>query len=157
MKNSLLKYGYLLKDNMLVSNYSEKSFEKVSALIKTLGDEYFETYTLQECDKLERLSLEIYNTEDYWDIILIINAMNPLFDMPYDLGTLMDMSMVKSTNYIQNTYNNNNTMPIEHYEYMADVYNKEMIVKSDNNKNIIIIRPSMIQNFLKELYDIGIR
>lgn len=70
-------------------DYFSKDFSKKTLydLIPNLDDVLI-PYQLKDNDKIERISYELYGSTDYWDIIVIINEIVPLFSMPYDYSVI---------------------------------------------------------------------
>lgn len=154
MKNSILKYSTEEVDNFIVTDYQSKKvtindlFEKAN----TLG--YLSYYKINDNDKLERISYELYGTTDYWDLLFLLNNKNPLFDMPYYFDTIMSESSEKSSTYISTLYQGSTNFSIRAEELTNTFLNKD-IETNNNNKTIFVIKPTQMSNFIKLIIDNG--
>lgn len=89
MKNSILNFNKRELENLEVSDFFSKDIDILSFLKEYVNDNpgalknMFVNTVLTDNDKLERISFELFDTADYWDIILMLNYMDPLFSMPY--------------------------------------------------------------------------
>src|SRR5574344_1718437 len=102
MKNTILKFDYEELDEFIVPDYFSKSND-ISYLVQEIKD-YLEVYKINDNDKLERISYELYGTTDYWDILLLLNGRDPLFDFPYDYDTTYDSARRFVNRYIYYLY-----------------------------------------------------
>lgn len=153
MKNTVLKFDHEELDEFIVPDYFSKSND-ISYLVHEIKD-YLEVYKISDNDKLERISYELYGTTDYWDILLLLNGRDPLFDFPYDYDAVYD----SARNYV-NRY--------MHYIYsgaplivgtVADALYSEFLDKNINNNEanrfMFIVKPNKIGDFIKILKDNG--
>lgn len=147
MKNTLLNYDKEELDEFIVSDYFSKDIN-IFNLIDGL-DDYIEIYTIADNDKLERVSLEIYGTTDYWDIILMLNDRNPLFDMPLDYDKIRNGSEEIANTYINFLYSQ---APVTDTARVLEFTNEILTRNFNENESfrmIKIIKPSKIGAFLK--------
>lgn len=96
MKNNVLSFtrysdnandvlGSLKSGNMAFPYYDFNKILKIQKVISKINArEYIGTTTVKNNTTLEKLSYDIYGTTDYWDLLLVLNDRNPLFDMPFD-------------------------------------------------------------------------
>lgn len=132
-------------DEFIVSDYFSKSINIWDIFYEL--EEYLSVYKMDNCDKLERVSYELYGTTDYWDVLLLINDRTPLFDMPYNFETLSDTALASVNHYKNYIYDNaplNQTRVEEFYnELMVDTQNKNelfryiYVVKQANINDVV--------------------
>lgn len=154
MVNTILKYDYEDLGDYIVSDYTSKKIDLYNILQEmkdnnTLSD-YFDIYRMMDDDKLERISYSIYGTTDYWDILLQLNDRNPLFEMPYNLDTIVDSVEIFWKKYSNNVYFQsplNDTVLNE--LILAEIEN--MKKQNEIYRLIYIIKTSKMNEFLKIL------
>jgi len=87
MKNKYLKFNKIeLENGKILSNISELN------LLPRIPEKYLKTENLRtlhlDSDRLlEAISFELYKSTDYWDIILVVNKMSSMNQLPvsYDM------------------------------------------------------------------------
>ena len=154
MVNTILKYDYEDLGDYIVSDYTSKKIDLYNILQEmkdnnTLSD-YFDIYRMMDDDKLERISYSIYGTTDYWDILLQLNDRNPLFEMSYNLDTIVDSVEIFWKKYSNNVYFQsplNDTVLNE--LILAEIEN--MKKQNEIYRLIYIIKTSKMNEFLKIL------
>lgn len=154
MINTILKYDYEDLGDYIVSDYTSKKIDLYNILQEmkdnnTLSD-YFDIYRMMDDDKLERISYSIYGTTDYWDILLQLNDRNPLFEMSYNLDTIVDSVEIFWKKYSNNVYFQsplNDTVLNE--LILAEIEN--MKKQNEIYRLIYIIKTSKMNEFLKIL------
>lgn len=154
MSNSILDF-----DNETVGGYSVEDFTSfdygiILEFVKECTEDLFEYYLMENDDKLERISHELYGTEDYWDIILLVNHRNPLFELPYSFDTLADIADEMVTLYDDNVYSTN-TITLQHRDYMVQEYEELLQKDNENFRTIRIVKPNKIQEFIRLGYEKG--
>lgn len=155
MKNTILNYDIeelILDDSEQVTyeipNYfSQKIF--IADLADTIDDwdDFLDTYRMTDNDKLERVSYELYGTPDYWDIILMVNERNPLFDMPYDFDTLSDETSSFINNYANFIYIDA-PLDQERVDALTEDYVNASLEENEKFRYISVVKPSRISEFI---------
>lgn len=147
MKNTIINYEREEVDGMLVPNYFSKKVH-LDNIIRDISD-MIDVYQITDNDKIERISYELYGTTDYWDVLLLINERDPLFDMPYDYDNVQTMSRKFADIYRYFIYSNaplvNGTVADNFYD---DLLNRK-IEENESFRFMHIIRPSRMGEFLK--------
>lgn len=154
MINTILKYDYEDLGDYIVSDYTSKKIDLYNILQEMKDNntlsEYFDIYRMMDDDKLERISYSIYGTTDYWDILLQLNDRNPLFEMSYNLDTIVDSVEIFWKKYSNNVYFQsplNDTVLNE--LILAEIEN--MKKQNEIYRLIYIIKTSKMNEFLKIL------
>ena len=174
LKNSTLIYDTETVDNYIVSDYTSKDYSKLYDQLEDFPDELFDKMLIQDNDKLERISYELYGNEDYWDILLLINNKSPLFSMSYSNEYILELKNVKLVNFINGLSNGiygEENIDIFTDTYLAEtsehaVYErlqffnnniiKELELENESYREITYIKPAYFQEFLRLAYDKGL-
>ncbi len=156
MRNMILKYEMQEIDNYIVSDYTSTKIDIYNFLYEfqengTFGD-FFDLYRISDDDKLERISYSLYGTPDYWDVLLQLNDRNPLFDLPYNLDTLIEFSEEFWNNYSNNIYFQSPLISNILQERIDEEIEK-MKERNEIYRYIYVIKPSKINEFVKILRD----
>jgi len=146
MKNSILKYDKISSKSFTSEDYTSKKYRKILEIPELNNTDYIEYIELIDDQKIEQISYTLYGTPDYWDLLVLINDRDPLFDMSYnfDIQEAIAEDIVQkylsdySGIYKGNTY----TRMKEYVMYKID---KE----TEENRTLKIIKPSRIQEILK--------
>lgn len=100
---------------------------------------------------LEEISYRYYNNENYWDIILLINNLDPLFSLPFDFDLIYNLAESITDNYFSrdkyDPYSGKYTDETKNrlFNILKEKLNKE----NEINRSIKLIRQERIQDFLK--------
>ena len=100
---------------------------------------------------LEEISYRYYNNENYWDIILLINNLDPLFSLPFDFDLIYNLAEFITENYFSrdkyDPYSGKYTdeTKLRLFNILKEKLNKE----NEINRSIKLIRQERIQDFLK--------
>ena len=164
MKNTLLGYTNLVNSFNIkeltqysYEDYTEKDIKAISKLAELESDTYIDYYIMQDDEKIETISYELYGTTDYWDILMIINNRDPLFDMSYNFDLLSDSTKINVDNYLNNIYNGPNieNVNLDYYNEFVDSYKDEVLEKNEVLRTLKIILPSKIMDFIKIIKESG--
>lgn len=147
MKNTLLNFDQEEVDDYIVSDYFSRKLILSDIITEEIKNAYFVMHRLEDNDKLERLSYDIYGTTDYWDLLALINYKDPLFGMSYDFENYTSYTddFIDSYNDI---YSNKPLSESRLAELKEEFYEINRI-KNEQNRYIYIVLPSKLQEFLK--------
>jgi hypothetical protein len=154
MKNSIVKYDYITHGKYNVQDYTSKKVRDISTLPELSSPTYIDYYTIINDDKYERISHELYGTSDYWDLLVLINSKDPLFDIPWNSDIVNLISDTLVSNYNNGVFGGR--LPIYHLEHLSDITLEEVDTNNESNRVIKYIKPNMLQTFMKILRDNGI-
>lgn len=165
LSNTLLKFdnleaetfdigGLTITETYSVKDYTSLNFKEINDFINAMDQTMFDYYQLQNNTNLEKLALDIYGNPDYWDIILIINHKNPLFEMPYDFDTIDLFIETKIASY--ETDINKNPLSTIAYNNMYKKYSEDRIELNELWRLIKIVKPARLQEFLQRGYEEGV-
>ncbi len=152
MRNSILNYDTetveLEEVEVQVSDYFSKDVQ-IFNIFDTLGD-YLDTYQIQNNDKLERIALELYGNSNYWDILLMLNDRNPLFEIPYEYDLVEDFAE-DSTNYYKNVLYSHPPLNVTRSEIIKAQILEETEINNESYRLIYIIKTEKMNDFISLL------
>jgi len=137
-----------------ITDYTSIDISNILSYVKNSDQTMFDWYQIEDNDKIERISLELYGNINYWDILMIINQRNPLFEMPFDFDTLSNLALDQVEEFIDEVYKK----PLGELEH-AKMYSKwetKYIANNEIFRIIKIIRPTRMSEFLQNGYDQGV-
>jgi hypothetical protein len=142
------------KEVYSVTDYTSVDHAKIREFVDSLSLNYFDWYQLQNNTNLEKLALDLYGNPDYWDIFIVVNHRNPLFEFPYDYDTLTNMVENKIAEYVDNVYGGE--LSTESYNALYENYKNELVNDAEKFRIIKIVKPSKIYDFLQKGYEQGL-
>jgi hypothetical protein len=154
LKNSVLNFTNRVIENTSIEDYFTFNAKHIHEFIDTCTKDYFDYYQMQDDDKIERIALELYENPNYWDILLMINGRDALFDMPYNFGTLYEISLSNVNKYAEK-FSGLSALPADHIEYMRVTYEEDIREKNEINRVLKIVKPEHMQDFIREAYENG--
>lgn len=137
-----------------ITDYTSVDHAKVRSFVDSLPANMFDWYQLQNNTNLEKVALDLYGNADYWDIFIIVNHRNPLFEFPYDYDTLVNMVEIQINDYVANVYGKD--LSTEAYNAMYENYKNKLINDTELFRVIKIVKPSKIYEFLQKGYEQGL-
>ena len=103
MKNTIIKYTKEELDEYIVSDYFSKDIYVYDVISEI--SQFLEIYLIDNNDQLENISYKLYGTADYWDVLLLVNNRDPLFQMPFDydyIENARDKTLESFSNTVSN-------------------------------------------------------
>jgi|SaaInl8_200m_RNA_FD_contig_21_2030988_length_1509_multi_5_in_0_out_0_2 hypothetical protein len=153
LTNTVINYKKVTIDNKEIEDYTSIYFGNMKKYVSECDGDFFDWHFSVDDDKMERISYELYGSEHYWDILVLINSRDPLFDMPYNGDTVLSMSEDKTEEYRSGVFKNSFTT--EHTAYMTEEYNKIISERNESFRALRIVKPNKFQEFMKEAYAVG--
>ena len=154
---SVLDFDNIEKDNFICKDYTSKNYRSIFHDIKELdSSDYIQYIRVNANSLLEEISQRYYYTPRYWDLILLINFQDPIFSMVYDFDLVYDVTHSVLNNYFKRTTDDTGYSGAITEDTRKRLYKElesKLIDINDDNRVIKIIKPSMLQNFLKILRD----
>lgn len=154
LKNSVMNFTNRQNNNYVLEDYFTFDLKAILDHVENCTEDYFEWYLMKDDDKLERIALELYNNADYWDILLIINGKDALFDLPYNFDTLSSFAEEKAHAYREEV-SELLTLSDAHVEQMVAVYEEQFRKENEENRALRIVKPTRMQEFIQAAYDAG--
>jgi len=161
MKANVLLYPKLESNNYIYEDYTFKNYFKLIDMPESSDLNYISYIQLADDEKIENISYYTYNTEEYWDLLLLLNGVSPLYDLPksYDYITKIIEDDIKL--YFLTTFNVTisfnalntitNTTQLAYETRALEMFNEQIIIKQHDNelyRNFKIIQAQKIQDYL---------
>lgn len=134
-----------------LEDYTSFDFNKMQEFVKTCTEDFFSWYQAADGDKIEKISHDVYGTTKYWDILILLNDRNPLFDMSYSFDARSEIVEEKLNYYNDNVKSLNNTR----YQELFDEFMHELDVKNELLRAVKIVEPTKITEFIRKGYEMG--
>lgn len=132
MKNSVLNFEREVIDNISVTDYKTLDLDSLRDLLNNKS--YLKYIELKYNDLIENVSYKYYKNSAYWDLLLVMNNRDALFDMVYNFDTVVDIVNEITENYFQKDYQGKvSDKFIEWYKE-----NKKIKISNLNENNIIL-------------------
>jgi len=154
MKNTLLTYEKFSSHNYIANDYTSKDFKNILTLPELQDTTFIDYVQLDENQTIEQVSYALYGTPDYWDVLILINNRDPLFDMVYSFDIIDDIAGDEVLKYLSN-YSG---------MYRSDTFNRlktitlhDLEIKNDNLRMLKIIKPDRMFDFIKIVNSLNLR
>jgi hypothetical protein len=132
MKNSILIFEREVIDNISVTDYKTLNLDSLRDLLNNKS--YLKYIELKYNDLIENVSYKYYKNSAYWDLLLVMNNRDALFDMVYNFDTVVDIVDEITENYFRKDYQGKvSEQFIEWYKE-----NKKIKISNLNENNVIL-------------------
>lgn len=132
MKNSILNFEREVIDNIYVTDYKTLDLDSLRDLLNNKS--YLKYIELKYNDLIENVSYKYYKNSAYWDLLLVMNNRDALFDMVYNFDTVVDIVDEITENYFRKDYQGKvSEQFIEWYKE-----NKKIKISNLNENNVIL-------------------
>lgn len=151
MKNTILKYDKIAGGNFLAENYTSKKMKNILAMPELSNSDWIEYIELYDNQTIEQISFILYDSADFWDILVVINDIDPLFDMSYEFDILEQLSENKVQKYLADYSGFYKT---DTYDRLKELVLQRQIDQNEINRQIKIIKPEKLYDFINLVKDI---
>ena len=103
---------------------------------------------------LEKISWQIYKSPDYWDILLLVNDIDPLFGMPYDYDTVSESTTSQVDKYAEKVYRGH--LSDKDRQRLHDAIAAKDSEANEAHRRIYYVYPEKIYEIRHMLYEQGI-
>ena len=148
MKNTVIKYPNISCRQFTAQDYTDKKFKQILDLPELTDSTYVEHIELLDNQTIEQISYILYGSPDFWDILVLINNMDPLFSMSYDFDIIKDISKAKVQKYLEGysgMYKNDTE------ERLDELVLHNNIEANEKRRTIRVIKKDRLGDFLKIL------
>ena len=87
-----------------ISFYDRIKIQKIKDVISSMNEAWFSYVIVPQNTTLEKISYDLYDSKDYWDILLLVNERMPLFDMYYDYDIISEAGETSLKEYEEKIY-----------------------------------------------------
>ena len=118
-----------------ISFYDRNKIQKIKNVISSMNEAWFSYVLVPQNSTLEKISFDLYESKDYWDILLLVNERMPLFDMYYDYDIISEAGETTLQEYENKVYRK---------KILSDVRERLRVKMQENyeaeNENLKIIK-----------------
>lgn len=132
MKNSILNFEREVIDNISVTDYKTLDLDSLRDLLNNKS--YLKYIELKYNDLIENVSYKYYKNSAYWDLLLVMNNRDALFDMVYNFDTIVDIVDEITENYFRKDYQGK----VSEQFIMWYKENKKVKISNLNENNVIL-------------------
>lgn len=143
-----------LENTLNVYDYKSVDWNNLSLYLQNIDSSWFGEVTIQPNTNLEKVSLDLYEDPNYWDVIMLVNGMSPLMDIPFEFDVISDTTQEKLDNYENNILKR--TIPEDLRLQLYQQYEDEMITENNSMLTLKYVLKDRLYDFILGLYDIGI-
>ena len=153
MENTILKFDKIEsklthQNNYDVSDYFSKSitlFELNSVAVLRYPN-LFKNYFVQDNDKFERISQELYGTPDHWDILTLLNGRDPMFGNPYETDVIETNIDLNANRYFKQYAQSQVNDDLR--ERFTNEISEEVNDINDITRSILTIKPQFLSDYI---------
>lgn len=132
MKNSILNFEREVIDNISVTDYKTLDLDSLRDLLNNKS--YLKYIELKYNDLIENVSYKYYKNSAYWDLLLVMNNRDALFDMVYNFDTVVDIVDEITENYFRKDYQGK----VSEEFILWYKENKKIKISNLNENNVIL-------------------
>lgn len=143
-----------LENTLNVYDYKSIDWNNLTLYLQNIDSSWYGEVTIQPNTNLEKVSLDLYDDANYWDVIMLVNGMSPLMDIPFEFDVISDTTQEKLDNYENNILKR--TIPEDLRLQLYQQYEDEMISENNSMLTLKYILKDRLYDFILGLYDIGI-
>ena len=135
--------------------YKITSVEKLKDFIREYPNQNIFGYmTIPNSINIAKISYDLYKSPNYWDILLVINEMSPLFDMPYDFDNVLADVETEMQEY-KDLYRGGKISD-ERYEALRQELENLRIEQNENKRVFKYILVPYLYTFIQDGYAAGV-
>lgn len=155
MKNTVLKFKSENIGDIKVRDYFSKNIriDNITTIYPELA-KYFKMGNIVDNGTAEGVTNELYSNVNLWDLILLINNLDPLFGMPYDIDALVSAAEQKMERYLE-THPKINISDRRKEEIYEEFF-EEIRDQNEKNRRFNLIDPKFLNNVITKLRQEGI-
>ena len=150
MKNTMISYNtetIKTKENTIeVVDYFSKDVYIADLKDDPEIKDLLRVIRIQDDDTFEKISYRLYNSSNYWDIILLLNNRDPLFSISYNFDVL-ENSAEQRLKKITKDYKKK-PLSKEYVSLMKEGYLEEEIQDNEKMRILSVPRPEQINSLI---------
>jgi len=145
MKNTILKYDTIGSGSFVSQDYTSKQIHNILSLQELSNTDWIEYIELYDNQTVEQISFLEYGTADFWDLLVVINNIDPLFDMSYEFDILEQITNNKVNKYLANY---SGVYKQDTFDRLNKLILDEEIAKNEEHRLFKIIKKEKMFDFL---------
>lgn len=142
------------KSTLSVYDYKSIDWNNINLYLQNIDNSWYGETSIQPNTNLEKVSLDLYDDPNYWDVIMLVNGMSPLMDIPFEFDVISDTTQEKLDKYESEILKR--TIPEDLRLNLYQQYEDEMITENNAMLSIKYILKERLYDFILGLYDLGI-
>ena len=87
-----------------ISFYDRIKIQKIKDVISSMNEAWFSYVIVPQNTTLEKVSYDLYESKDYWDILLLVNERMPIFEMNCDYDIISEAGEKALKEYEEKIY-----------------------------------------------------
>lgn len=153
LKNTLLNFDHINIDDVTnitasknettlnvtpslkIQFYDRNKIQRIKDVISSMNEAWFSYALVPQNATLDKISYDLYESKDYWDILLLVNERMPIFDMYYDYDIISEAGETALQEYENKVYRK---------KILSDVRERLRVKMQENyeaeNENLKIIK-----------------
>ena len=144
---------------LAVPVFDRTRVQKLKSLINTVPSSWISTKIVSNNEPLEKISYDLYDSTEYWDVLLLLNERSPLFDMAYDYDVIAEAGETATQTYesevLNKSIDDNNlgNDGLTTRERFRLAFQEERAKNNDAFQTLIYIKKDKIWDFVNLMYN----
>ena len=134
------------KTTLIARDYHSVDFCKITEFLDACPSEWFKWTKIYNNTTLEKLSQDLYDSPNYWDVLLVVNRRMPLFEFPYDYDIVELIVDDMLDKYLNNVYKRE--MSTASQERLREVFLKRVTEDNEVSRYIRYVIPQNLYDFI---------
>ena len=130
-----------------ISFYDRIKIQKIKDVISSMNEAWFSYVIVPQNTTLEKISYDLYDSKDYWDILLLVNERMPIFDMYCDYDIISEAGETALKEYEEKIYRKKILSEVRERLRLKMQENYE--AENENLKIVKYIQKNYIYDFIK--------
>lgn len=147
MKNSILNFEREVIDNISVTDYKTLDLDSLRDLLNNKS--YLKYIELKYNDLIENVSYKYYKNSAYWDLLLVMNNRDALFDMVYNFDTVVDIVDEITENYFRKDYQGK--VSEQFIEWYKENKKIKISILNENNVILFILKDEILSEVIRNI------
>jgi response regulator RpfG family c-di-GMP phosphodiesterase len=153
MDNSLLNFPNLaLEDGTIIQNFSRMNFVNIPSKWKDF--KYYDEYRVEDGEKIELISLKLYEDTSYWDLIMIYNGVEDFFGFPVNYDVILERTNEVYNRWYEKFGNQADAMGINLDDRKNEILEEQKAL-NEKYRDIKYIKKSYLSEFLREMSELN--
>ena len=152
MENSLTFDKFSLttdKTVFKITNYNTICLNKIREYLNKLDNSYFKYIKLQDNSKIEKVCLDYYGSTDFYDLTLLLNSREAIFDMAYSYDIIFsavekDLEEYRNKVFKDSYKDFSETTRNKLFKYLENKYD----TNNEANRYLKVISANYVYNIL---------
>lgn len=136
------------------NDYKSIRYDIIDKYVDQCDSSWFGKTKILPNTNIEKVSQDLYDDPNYWDMILILNHMSPLFGVPFDFDVINDLVNTKLDEYEKNIYGKK--LPEDIRDTLYSQYEEECVIENNECLTLKYVVKEHLYDFLSGLYELNV-